>query len=336
MRPLRARSGKYLQWGLRLLGPALLVVVLVRLPNPREVLELFSKVSPLILLSTLALNFLAIHLKTLRWQLLLRAREISYETKNAWLAFGASVYLGMLTPGRVGDVLRVQYLRHDKGTSYAEGVASVVMDRVYDLYVLVGFFAVGITHYGSRVIPELRVLGFLTVAGTLLGPLILLVPGIAERLFGGMYRKLARDPEGTGFHLFLASMRGQARKATVITLPLTIGAFLVSFAQSWLVAYAMGLDLSYFDVACLSSIATMLSLLPVSISGVGVREVLFAGVFPSLGYSAAHGVSYGLMVFVTLYLGVAAIGFVCWQIRPPPTASAPPSDEPPKGVTTPG
>ncbi|MBK8942301.1 MAG: flippase-like domain-containing protein [Polyangiaceae bacterium] len=296
----------------------MLAVVLLRLPRPGEVFSQLARADLALVGLTLAINLLAIQLKVVRWQLLLRARGISYGSKDAWFAFGASAYLGMLTPGRVGDVLRIQYLRHDKGTPYSEGLASVVMDRLSDLYVLAAFFAVAITHFGSQLLPELRLLGWAAVAATTLGPLALLVPGVAERLFGAMYRKLSRDPEAKGLDVFLQSLRAQARRATPVTLPLTIAAFLVSFGQGWLVARALGLELSYFDVGCLTAIASLLSLLPISVSGVGVREVFFAAVFPSLGYSAEQGVGYGMMVFALLYLGVAAVGFVAWQIRPPP------------------
>lgn len=296
-------------------------MVLLRLPRPGEIFALALEANPLWLLATVALNFLAIHVKTVRWQYLLRVRNIDYATKDAWLAFGASVYLGMMTPGRVGDVLRVQYLRHDKGAPYAEGVASVVMDRLCDLYVLVGFFSISIIHYGSRLLPELKLIGWGTVVASILGPLVLLVPGLAERLFGAVYRRASGDAEGSGLQVFLASLRVQARRASMLTMPLTVGAFLVGAGQGWFVARAMGLDLSYLDVVCLTSIASILSLLPISISGVGVRELFFAAIFPSLGFTSEQGVSYGLMVFAMIYLGAAAVGFICWQIRPPPAGS---------------
>lgn len=296
----------------------MLAVVLLRLPRPGEVFAQLGRADLALVALTLAINLLAIQLKVVRWQVLLRSRGIVYGAKDAWFAFGASAYLGMLTPGRVGDVLRIQYLRHDKGAPYSEGLASVVMDRLYDLYILAAFFSIAISHFGAQLVPELRLLGWGAVAATTLGPLLLLVPGIAERMFGAMYRRLSRDPEATGLGLFLESLRAQARRATVATLPLTIAAFLVSFGQGWLVARALGLQLSYFDVGCLTAIASLLSLLPISVSGVGVRELFFAAVFPSLGYSSEQGVGYGMMVFALLYLGVALVGFVAWQIRPPP------------------
>ncbi len=316
---MREPHRRYLQWALRALGPLILLVVLWRLPEPSKIAALFAAVDPLLLTASVLVNFLAIHIKVLRWQVLLRVRDIAYRTRDAWLAFSSAMYVGMLTPGRVGDLLRMQYLRHDVGTPYPEGFASVVMDRLCDLYVLSGFVAIAIVHYSSVVVGELRYASIAVVALALLGPLVLVIPGIAERLFGRIYRRIRPDP--AGFDLFLEALRAQVGRGLLVTLPTTVAAYLVSFGQSWLIARAMHLDIAYFDIVCLTAVASLLSLLPISISGMGVREALFAVIFPSLGLSVEQGVAFGIMVFVVIYLGGAFIGFVTWQIRPPPTGS---------------
>jgi len=311
-----------------LLGPVILVLILLRLPRPVEVLALVSQSDVLLLLASLGINLLSIHIKVIRWQVLLRVRGIHYRTKDAWLALSSSLYLALLTPGRVGDLLRIQYLRHEKNAPYAEGLASVVMDRLCDVYVLVGFVAIAIAHYSGVVVGELRLVSWSVVALAAIGPLLLLVPGIAEKLGGALYRRVSGDPEGGDMNVFLAALRAQVGKALLVTLPLTVGAFLVSFGQAWLIALAMGLHISYFDIVCLTAVASLLSLLPISISGVGVREALFAVVFPSLGLSIEQGVSYGILMFVIVYLGAAGIGLISWQIRPPPTGALPGSAQP--------
>ena len=64
-------------------------------------------------------------------------------------------------------------------------------------------------------------------------------------------------------------------------------------------------------------------LVPISVSGVGVREVLFALVFPALGYGVEAGVGLGLLVFAVMYLAPIAAGFASFQAAPPPSGPAP-------------
>jgi uncharacterized membrane protein YbhN (UPF0104 family) len=119
--------------------------------------------------------------------------------------------------------------------------------------------------------------------------------------------------------LFLEALRGLVRRPLARAVAMTAAAFLVNYAQGWLLARALHLDIAFFDMLCLMAIASLLGLIPISVSGVGVREVLFALVFPALGYGVEQGVGLGLLIFATLYLAPIAAGFVSWQMAPPPS-----------------
>ncbi|WP_437904560.1 lysylphosphatidylglycerol synthase transmembrane domain-containing protein [Sorangium sp. So ce327] len=311
----------------RLIGPLLLVLVVVRMDDRDAVLGAVVSASAGPLALAAALNVLNIHLKVVRWDALLRARGIVYPLRRAWSAYATSLYVGMLTPGRVGDLLRIRYLRHDLGVPYAEGLATVVMDRLCDLYVLAAFVAVGVARYSAVIAGRLAWLTWGGIALTVLAPLVLLIPGLAERLLLAFSRKLAKDPsesaEPGAASRFLVALRAHVGRGLLFTLPVTVATFVVNFAQGYLIARALGVPLSLFDVTCLLAIANLLGLLPISIAGVGVREFFFSLVFPSLGFTAEHGVSFGLLVFAVIYLIVVAVGFVSWQLAPPPTSPAP-------------
>jgi hypothetical protein len=233
----------------------------------------------------------------------------------------------MLTPGRVGDVLRIQYLRRERGAPYAEGLASVVVDRLCDLYVLGAFVAVAAVRFSSVIAGELAFVTWLTLAATVIGPLVLWIPGLAERVFRVIYRRLAKGSDGGsgGIDLFLAAVRSAASRRLFVTIPLTLAAYLLNALQGWLLARAIGAPLPFVDVACLLAIANLLGLLPISISGLGVRELLYSLIFPMFGYAASVGVTFGLLIFGALYVFIVLLGFVAWQIDPPPVGATAPS-----------
>jgi glycosyltransferase 2 family protein len=303
----------------RLVGPALLVLVIARTPNRGAILHAVAAASAGPLLLAVLLNVVNIHLKVVRWQAILRVRGIAYGSGRAWVAFLTSLYLGMLTPGRVGDVLRARYLRHDLDVPYSEGIASVVVDRLCDLYVLVVFVAVGAVRYAPVLVGRLGYFTWAGVAATALGPLLLLVPGVAEAVLGRAFARLS--PEGGGgLARFLEAVRANVGRPLLFTLPLTVATFAINYLQGWLIARAMGLPMTFLDATCLLAIASLLGLLPISVSGVGVRELFFSLAFPMLGFAAADGVTFGLLVFFVIYLVIVAIGFVSWQLAPPPSA----------------
>jgi hypothetical protein len=107
-------------------------------------------------------------------------------------------------------------------------------------------------------------------------------------------------------------------------LALTLLAYFVSFAQGSILAAAIGMDLPIIEAACLQSVQGLLGLLPISVSGLGVREAFFAAIFPELGFTAAGGTSFGLGLFVVTYLAQVFLGAIAWQIRPPPARGSAP------------
>ena len=308
----------------RLVGPVLLVLVIARMKDPGALLHALRRASLWPLGVAVLLNVVNIHLKVVRWDVILRTRGIHYPRRRAWGAFLTALYVGLLTPGRVGDVLRAQYLRHDLDVPYAEGLASVVVDRLCDLYVLVAFVAVGVVRYAPVIAGRLAVVTWAGVLAIALGPLLLLVPGVAERVLGRAFVKLSPGGEVAGLTRFLEAIRASVGRPLLITMPLTVATFVINYVQGWLIAHAMGLPMTFFDATCLLAIASLLGLLPISVSGVGVRELFFSLAFPLLGFASADGVVFGLLVFFVIYLIIVAVGFVSWQISPPPSAPADP------------
>ncbi len=317
---MRAAVGRrrWVGWALRVLGPVILALLLLRLDRPGEVLAAARRSDGWLLGAALLLNLAPLGLKVWRWQIILRARGIEYRWWPAALAFSSSLYLGMLTPGRVGDVLRIQYLRRETGARYAEGLASVVVDRLADLYVLAVFVAVAVVQWGAALSPSLARLSWLAVAASVLAPLGLLVPGVADRALRRIYQRAAARPDADGADAFLSALRGATRRGALPVLALTFASFAVNFLQGKLVADAMGLELGFFEVVSLQAIQSMLGLLPISVSGLGVREAFFAAVFPSLGHAAEEGTSYGLVLFLVMYVSQVLLGAIAWQKNPPP------------------
>lgn len=307
---------------LRLLGPLLLLVVLIKVPDHAALWDQLRLAFGWELVLAIALNALAVLFKVVRWRALLATRGISYSFKRAWLAFTAVLYIGLLTPGRIGDVLRVKYLRHDAGVSYSDGLASIAVDRIADLYVLLAFVAIGVVRFSHALVGDLGRVTWTFVALCTLAPLVVLAPGVADRVMRALYQRFAKhDATGDGMDRFLTSLRTQSVKGAGAAIPLTVAAFVVNYVQGWLVVRAMGLDLDWLDVVSLMSLASLLSLVPVSVSGVGVRELLFSVIFPVLGQEAQSGVGYGLLIFAIIYLPLVVCGFISWQIAPVPLNS---------------
>jgi hypothetical protein len=312
---MASRSDLWRLW-IRLIGPALLLVVVGRLDDKAALWTAVKDANILLLAIALLLNVPVVHLKVVRWRALLAARGFRYPLGRSYAAVLSSLYLGMLTPGRVGDVLRVQYVKREIQVPYAEGLAATVMDRFCDLYVLAAVVALGTVHFAAALDNKLVYLSWVSVAIAALAPSLFLLKGPAE-LLSRVLRRLT-DRWHASLSALLAALRALVGKALLVAILLTVASFAINYVQGWLIADAMEIDLGFFDVASLLATTSLLGLMPISVSGVGVRELFLALVFPALGLLAAQGVAFGLLVFLCNYIAIVLAGFVAWQISPPP------------------
>lgn len=303
---------------MRLVGPLLLVWILWRFGDFAALTDILKRASLWPLVAAVLLDAGVIHAKLLRWQSLLAACKVRVGTASAYKAYLPSLFLGLATPGRVGDVVRIQYLKRDHGVRYSDGLAVSVVDRLCDVYVLLAFVSLGIVHLTSALSGPLARVAWIAVAGVAVAPLLLFIPKLAEPAASWLYARVAQGGASDGPAAFFDALRAQSGRALAVPLGATIAAFLINYLQAWLVAGALGMSLSFVDVVAVLSISSLLGLLPISVSGVGVREAFCALVFPvAFGLSETMGIAFGLGVFGVIYLPALALGFVAWQLWPP-------------------
>ena len=276
---------------MRLVGPILLVWVVWRFADFAALLDTFAQAARWPLAGAVLLNAIAIHAKLWRWRDLLRSVDVPLSTGSACRAFLPSLYLGLVTPGRVGDALRIQYLKRDHAVGYADGLAVSTMDRLCDVYVLLAFVALGIVDLARALSAPLAQTTWVAVAVVAIAPGLLFVRGVAEPAAQWLYRRFSDGEAHEGLRVFFAALRRQVGLNLVGPFIVTVVAFLTNYLQAWLVARAFGIDMTFIDVAALVAISSFLSLFPISISGVGVRESFFALIFPGLGFAATLGLA---------------------------------------------
>jgi hypothetical protein len=302
----------------RLIGLAILALILVKV-------DLGATISALAglhwgyLLLAIAANLPMFGLKAWRWQEMLRMQGIQYPWRDAFLAFMAGLFLGLVTPGRVGEMSKALYLKQDRDVPISVGLANVLMDRLFDLYTILVLGAAGLVWF--RLLPDWALA--LVVAGTLASialPVILLNKKLAA-LALGLARRLPvlrrYDARLTGAAgRFQEGLRPLLTPRLIVPLLLTQAAYLIFFAQGLLLAMAVGLEIGGGYLAMCLSVAGVITLLPISISGLGTRDAVLIAMFALLGINASHTIAFSSLYFLTFYVTGGAIGAIAWQIKP--------------------
>jgi uncharacterized membrane protein YbhN (UPF0104 family) len=284
------------------------------------------------LLAAAGLTLLALVLSALRWQKVLDALGPHVRLRRLLSHYLAGQFVSNVLPTTIGgDVLRVSRLSKETGES-PSSFASVVLERMTGWLVLpiisvVGFLVnPGLQHLGTATRVALG-LAFATLIA-----LVVLLWAAAHEGVGGRYASREGWRRFVGaVHLGLAQLRRDPGAALTVLL---VG-FLYQFAlvlAAVAAAQALGLGQSAGFTALLAFFpaVAIAQVLPIGISGLGLREGAFALFLHPLGVRTEEAVALGLMLYL-LNLGVSLLGAPAFAagggrrgtseaLGPPPTA----------------
>ena len=88
------------------------------------------------------------------------------------------------------------------------------------------------------------------------------------------------------------------------------------FVQCYLIVTAMGLSINFITITLFMAISNLISFIPISISGLGTRDVTLIFLFSLIKLSPELAVSYAFLVFITFFVTGGLLGAVAWWIRP--------------------
>jgi uncharacterized protein (TIRG00374 family) len=305
---------------LRYLG-LLLLAVLILIAGPGRMLSVAAEANPFWILLAFLLNIPQLGLKAFRWFLLVRWQGWSFTYPKAFLAYFGSLLVGFLTPGRLGEMAKAFTLRHESGVPLAHGLSSVVVDRVFDMYLLLTLGTLGVIRFAiaGNALPWPV---FLTICACLPLPLLFLHPALARRaaVFLSKLPVLQKRRE------MILEKAGQFAEGLSVLRParifisafLTVAAYSVFFLQCLCCAWALGFTIPVVDLVLMMSASNFISFIPITVSGLGTREACLTFFLSQVQppQTQAVAVTYGLSLFLVLFVGGGLIGFICWQLAP--------------------
>lgn len=303
---------RYLPWLLRLLGPALLLLLLIRsdLGTFWHILT-GAAVWPVALSLLLMPPFLLI--KAWRWRLLMVELKLEPPPmRDITALYTIGIYLGAVTPGQAGDFVKAWYLR-ERGQPLAPALLSVMLDRLFDLLVMAALATLGIFALGQwlprREMQTLLVivmvvgLGTATVLLAVRGPRQWLLTRVLPLLLPRrLHASLLRWNEQ------FSSLSLHPRLALLVAVASLISAGF-TFWRLWLLFAALDVLIPLYIVVGVSALIAILQVLPISIGGVGVRDAALIGVLAPYGYSTEQALSVSVL-FLLLTLEHILAGFI--------------------------
>lgn len=308
------------------LSVAMLGVLVWRVPSfdLDEVVPELSVHTVVWLVVAATLTLAGLVLSALRWQRVLEVLGLQAGLRRLLSHYLACQFVSNVLPTTIGgDVLRVSRLSRETGES-PNTFASVVLER------LTGWLVLPIISVaGFLVNPPLQHLGTATrvalglAFATLLGLGILLYAVADQRIGGRFAAKEGWRRFAGAVHLGLDQLRRQPRAAADVLL-VGFAYQLVLVLAAVAAAQALGVRpagltalLAFFPAVAIAQV------LPIGISGLGVREGAFVLFLGPLGVATEEAIALGLLLYL-LNLGVSLLGAPAFAVggRAPSPADA--------------
>jgi uncharacterized protein (TIRG00374 family) len=300
---------RILRLGLKLLGPALLVYFLAT-TDLRTLWSILVQTDPFLLVLSILLVVPFMILKGWRWQLILQAWHITINLVDATALYAVGIFLGNMTPGQAGDAVKAWYLRQ-RGESLAAGLASVFIDRLFDVGVM-GLLAATGLYFFWDVLPGGKLLNVLTVVAMLLGVVAGLLVASIRRLRALLFSLTPRIISGRINPAIVEQMHLRPGQIVAIVV-VTIAGLAFTFVRIYMLCLAIDTPIPIGPFIAL--VATIALVGTASPAGVGTRDavvVLLLGSILSLPAREEQARAIALSTLLLLLNVVNVIvGYLC-------------------------
>jgi glycosyltransferase 2 family protein len=245
---------------------------------------------------------------------------------NTFKALAASTFLGMFLPGGAGPDIMLAYNLSKNSARKENPLSAIISARVLILFssaLLALFFS-----FTQSGLPRAVRSIFIAVAAVFfIFSFATLNSGIAkkaERIFS--FLKKNRWTHLLYKTYFVMSRYRDEKRLLLRILPVAFATSAFRIAVDYMISKSLGLviPLEYFFIFV--PLVSLAAVMPVSISGIGVREGTYVGLFATIGVSSAEAFSISILAFSAgiLFAFIGAVIYVCGgaEIKPPEEETA--------------
>ncbi len=238
-----------------------------------------------------------------RWHLLLEVAGAAVGWGRTAQLSLAGLFFNSVLPGMMGgDVMRAYWAAQDAPKARAAAVVSILLERVLGLTATVSVGAALILPHWSDLtdhpVTRAGAYAFLIVAGILFVLLLILGHPASGKILTGQalvgWRKVAGEG-AEACHICLTHPVGAGAG-----LGLSVLAQLLLVALFYSVSQAMGLAVGFWQLASVLPMVAMITVLPITWNGLGLREAAFVTFLGTFGIATAQSVAISLTGFAVI------------------------------------
>jgi len=296
---------------LPLIGIAIFVYIVYNL-DIEKIIVVFLSINPIFIICSLTLTIPRLIIRNTAWQIIQKEQKITISFFQSLKIFLIGYFYGSITPGYIGQLMRVPYMKEKTGAPYGKLFVNSLMETIIHTLSLYGMMLIGALLV-MGVLPEL-----LYISGTWVVLLAIILFYFVkrergEKLFRLLIQYLIPKKLKTNLYRFVDTFYTDFPEIKKLLLPLILGIFtwIIIFSQEYIIVLALGIDIPYLYFLLLFPIANVVGFIPITFAGLGTRELTAIFLFSTLfGVVEEEVFVFTILGFVITDIFTGFIGFI--------------------------
>jgi len=300
-----------------LIGLTIFIFIVTRLDFNKLILVL-SDINYFYLFLAFLLLFPILITKSYRWNYLMKKQNINYSLKESILMYGSGIFIGIITPGRLGDFIKITYLKNNH-CSLGKSAVSVILDRMFDLFFLLIFGYLGMFFFFSLFQNFILFFTLCLVFVLVLFFVFLrtnLIQFSLKKIFNLIISDKYQKSWKINFQDFIYDLKIYKIKDSLFISLITAFSWFIYYVQMFILSKSINItNISFLYLSIAVTMAGFITLLPISIMGLGTRDAVLILLLSTFLITNETIISFSMLIFLMSVLA-SLIGFWCWLIKP--------------------
>jgi len=286
---------------LPIIGIALFVYILIKV-DILTVIQEVKNVKIYYLLVAVLFVFLVTLFGTLKWYAIAFFQDIKIPFLEALKINFISNYYGFITPSKLGSVVRAEYLKkYTEKENIGKGLFNFIIDKILDIssVILMAIFF----SFIFRDIVEIPIIFFTALfLSFVLITLYFIKKERSKSVLRFFGRKFVPNKFKDKFILTFESFYEHVPKKRyfILFFILNLINWVVIYLTYYFIGLSFGIDISFIYYLAIFPIGTLVSMIPISVGGLGTREVTLISLFALFGIKASKVFSMSITGFLIM------------------------------------
>ncbi len=265
-----------------------------------------------LIFGSLGVLWIAHYICIIRWRKLLRPLMPVFSLMRLFEIYCIGLFFNLAFPTAIGGDVVKMYYAGKPSRQYAQSFAATFLDRDVGMLAMMLLACIGTLLLPMKIpgIPVTLIV-WLSFAGFLALNVVIFMPSL-HRLLTLLLHKvhLSRTAARVDAISNAFQVMGNNRRVLLYAFLISVVNQLLVFSVTWLTAIALRLSVPALYFLVLVPVITLVTMIPITLSGTGLRELASVSLFGAIGVAPASSLALGLISSITVLLSAVPGGII--------------------------